>query len=53
VTAAPPASAGGLPNTGSNVLSPLVLGGVLVLGGAGVIVAARRRRRRGSASSAG
>src|SRR6266550_7197281 len=42
--AGPPSKAG-LPNTGANVLSPLVIGGVLVLGGAGAIVAARRRRR--------
>jgi LPXTG-motif cell wall-anchored protein len=51
VVSAPAAS--GLPNTGSNILSPLILGGVLVLGGAGVIAAARRRRRRGNAESAG
>jgi len=44
------AGAGGLPATGANILSPLVLGGVLVLGGAGAIVAARRRRRRGNPS---
>ena len=50
---APPTSGGGLPNTGSNVLSPLVLGGILVLGGAGAILAARRRRRRGNAESSG
>jgi alpha-L-fucosidase len=47
----PPQGAGGLPATGANILSPLVLGGVLVLGGAGAIVAARRRRRRGNSAS--
>jgi LPXTG-motif cell wall-anchored protein len=51
--APPPASAGGLPNTGANVLSPLIVGGVLVLGGVGAIFATRRRRRRGSAPSTG
>jgi LPXTG-motif cell wall-anchored protein len=43
--------AGGLPATGANILSPLVLGGVLVLGGAGAIIAARRRRRGGNPAS--
>jgi LPXTG-motif cell wall-anchored protein len=53
LVSAPPANAGGLPNTGANVVSPLVLGGILVLGGAAAILTTRRRRRRGQAGSAG
>jgi LPXTG-motif cell wall-anchored protein len=52
LVSAPPASGGGLPNTGANIVSPLVLGGILVLGGAAAILTTRRRRRRGQASSA-
>jgi LPXTG-motif cell wall-anchored protein len=41
----------GLPDTGASIGTPLLLGGALVLGGAGAILATRRRRRRGSAAT--
>lgn len=37
---------GGLPNTGSNLKTPVILGGALVLLGGGALVAGRRRKQR-------
>ncbi|MEN3361308.1 MAG: hypothetical protein V7637_5290 [Mycobacteriales bacterium] len=39
------AGGAGLPNTGASIRIPLVLGGALLLGGAGAVLAGRRRRR--------
>jgi LPXTG-motif cell wall-anchored protein len=49
--AAPPLGLGpspkrGLPDTGANIRTPLVLGAALVLGGVGALLSTRRRRRR-------
>jgi hyaluronoglucosaminidase len=51
VPSAASGSGSGLPNTGASIGTPLALGGVLILSGAGVVLATRRRRRRGTAAA--
>jgi LPXTG-motif cell wall-anchored protein len=47
--AAPSSPSAGLPNTGANLLTPLTLGGILILGGTGALLIGRRRRHRATA----